>query len=158
MVTGINASQTVSGHQLYVAVYPRRLPALIVGETTFVYVIPGIIHFCAYILALYVYRFADNEHLQNLVERVADTDSILIHIADSNNLAGFHIVLSSNQAAIGTLVLYFVWPCLAGTNDHMYYLPRNAFARVVAVQSVGQSGRKFTGRGQGRALLYKARK
>lgn len=45
-------------------------PAIVIGETTFVYAIPSIIHFCGFVMAVYVYRVADNEHLQNLVERV----------------------------------------------------------------------------------------
>lgn len=45
-------------------------PAIVIGETTFVYAIPSVIHFFGFVMAVYVYRVADNEHLQNLVERV----------------------------------------------------------------------------------------
>ncbi len=40
------------------------------GETIFVFVVPSLLHFIGYISAIYVLRIADNEQLQNLVERV----------------------------------------------------------------------------------------
>ncbi|XP_037042344.1 uncharacterized protein LOC119078748 isoform X1 [Bradysia coprophila] len=40
------------------------------GETIFVFVVPSLLHFIGFISAVYVLRIADNEQLQNLVERV----------------------------------------------------------------------------------------
>lgn len=40
------------------------------GETIFVYGVSSILHFCGFLASTYVYRIADNEQLQNLVERV----------------------------------------------------------------------------------------
>lgn len=44
--------------------------ALFFGETTFVYAAPAILHLLGFFTAVYVFRIADNEQLQNLVERV----------------------------------------------------------------------------------------
>lgn len=41
------------------------------GETIFVFVVPSVLHFCGFLSAVYVLRIADNEQLQNLVERVS---------------------------------------------------------------------------------------
>lgn len=40
------------------------------GETIFVYGVSTVLHFCGFLAAMYVIRIADNEQLQNLVERV----------------------------------------------------------------------------------------
>lgn len=40
------------------------------GEAVFVYGVASVIHFCGFLSAMYVFRIADNEQLQNLVERV----------------------------------------------------------------------------------------
>lgn len=40
------------------------------GETIFVYIVSCSVHFFGFLAALYVFRIADNEQLQNLVERV----------------------------------------------------------------------------------------
>lgn len=45
-------------------------PIALVCETVFVYIVPSILHFCGFATALYAFRVVDNEHLQNLVERV----------------------------------------------------------------------------------------
>lgn len=44
--------------------------ALFFGETTFVYAAPALLHLLGFFTAVYVFRIADNEQLQNLVERV----------------------------------------------------------------------------------------
>lgn len=44
------------------------------GETIFVFVVPSVLHFVGFISAVYVLRIADNEQLQNLVERVRYTN------------------------------------------------------------------------------------
>lgn len=40
------------------------------GESLFVYGISSILHFLGFLTAMYVFRFADNEQLQSLAERV----------------------------------------------------------------------------------------
>lgn len=40
------------------------------GEIVFTYVIPSILHLSGFLAAIYVYRIADNELLQSLIERV----------------------------------------------------------------------------------------
>lgn len=40
------------------------------GETIFVYGVSSLLHFGGFLTAIYVFRIADNEQLQNLVERV----------------------------------------------------------------------------------------
>lgn len=40
------------------------------GETIFAYIVSSSVHFFGFLCALYVFRIADNEQLQNLVERV----------------------------------------------------------------------------------------
>ncbi|ETN62428.1 hypothetical protein AND_005875 [Anopheles darlingi] len=40
------------------------------GEAIFIYLIPALLHLNGYLLAVFIYRFADNEQLQCLVERV----------------------------------------------------------------------------------------
>ncbi|XP_058065753.1 uncharacterized protein LOC131215381 [Anopheles bellator] len=40
------------------------------GETIFIYLVPALLHLNGYLLAVFIYRFADNEQLQSLVERV----------------------------------------------------------------------------------------
>lgn len=62
--------QLTGSHQLYKRVHTQYSPSIVIGETAFVYVIPSVIHFCGYVTAIYMFRVADNEHLQNLVERV----------------------------------------------------------------------------------------
>lgn len=46
--------------------------ALFFGETTFVYAAPALLHLLGFFTAVYVFRIADNEQLQNLVERVCN--------------------------------------------------------------------------------------
>lgn len=64
------------------------------GETIFVFVVPSLLHFVGFLSAVYVLRIADNEQLQNLVERVGETfpqynfGGINSEFFDS----GFHIV------------------------------------------------------------------
>lgn len=45
--------------------------AYIFGETTFVFAVPAILHILGFLTACYVFRVADNEQLQCLVERVS---------------------------------------------------------------------------------------
>lgn len=40
------------------------------GEIVFTYIIPSILHLSGFLAAIYVYRIADNELLQSLIERV----------------------------------------------------------------------------------------
>ncbi|XP_058130292.1 uncharacterized protein LOC131285455 [Anopheles ziemanni] len=40
------------------------------GEAIFIYLVPALLHLSGYIMAVFIYRFADNEQLQSLVERV----------------------------------------------------------------------------------------
>lgn len=49
---------------------PSAGQQLHLGETLFVYVVPGVLHACGFAMALYALRVVDREHLQNLVERV----------------------------------------------------------------------------------------
>ncbi|XP_031630461.1 uncharacterized protein LOC116345334 isoform X2 [Contarinia nasturtii] len=48
---------------------PKQVTAYY-GETIFVYGVSSILHFCGFLASTYVFRIADNEQLQNLVERV----------------------------------------------------------------------------------------
>uniref|UniRef100_A0A182MYB0 Gustatory receptor n=1 Tax=Anopheles dirus TaxID=7168 RepID=A0A182MYB0_9DIPT len=49
---------------------PGHLGLLASGEAMFIYLIPALLHLNGFVLAVFIYRFADNEQLQNLVERV----------------------------------------------------------------------------------------
>uniref|UniRef100_A0A182Q439 Gustatory receptor n=1 Tax=Anopheles farauti TaxID=69004 RepID=A0A182Q439_9DIPT len=49
---------------------PGRAGLLASGEAMFIYLIPALLHLNGFVLAVFIYRFADNEQLQNLVERV----------------------------------------------------------------------------------------
>lgn len=40
------------------------------GEMIFIYIIPALLHLGGFVMAAYIYRFADNEQLQCLIERV----------------------------------------------------------------------------------------
>ncbi|XP_053686146.1 uncharacterized protein LOC128735687 [Sabethes cyaneus] len=44
------------------------------GEGIFIYIIPAVLHLGGYVIAVYIYRFADNEHLQCLIERKANAN------------------------------------------------------------------------------------
>lgn len=50
--------------------YTPREVTVYYGETIFVYGVSSILHFLGFLSAMYVFRIADNEQLQNLVERV----------------------------------------------------------------------------------------
>lgn len=50
--------------------YTPRQVTVYYGETIFVYGVSSILHFCGFLTSIYVFRIADNEQLQNLVERV----------------------------------------------------------------------------------------
>lgn len=69
--SNVNSSEDLysAGHKPFVTTQYYR-PIALVGDTVFVYVVPGILHFCGFSTALYAFRVVDNEHLQNLVERV----------------------------------------------------------------------------------------
>uniref|UniRef100_A0A1S4H5A1 Gustatory receptor n=2 Tax=gambiae species complex TaxID=44542 RepID=A0A1S4H5A1_ANOGA len=49
---------------------PGHLGLLASGEAIFIYLVPALLHLNGFILAVFIYRFADNEQLQNLIERV----------------------------------------------------------------------------------------
>ncbi|XP_050067239.1 uncharacterized protein LOC126556082 [Anopheles maculipalpis] len=49
---------------------PGHLGLLASGEAIFTYLVPALLHLNGYLLAVFIYRFADNEQLQSLVERV----------------------------------------------------------------------------------------
>nr|XP_029729564.1 uncharacterized protein LOC109414804 isoform X2 [Aedes albopictus] len=40
------------------------------SEMIFIYIIPTLLHLGGFVIAIYIYRFADNEHLQCLIEKV----------------------------------------------------------------------------------------
>lgn len=50
--------------------YSPREVTVYYGETIFVYGVSALLHFGGFLTAIYVFRIADNEQLQNLVERV----------------------------------------------------------------------------------------
>lgn len=50
--------------------YTPREVTVYYGETIFVYGVSSVLHFFGFLSAMYVFRIADNEQLQNLVERV----------------------------------------------------------------------------------------
>ncbi|XP_055535584.1 uncharacterized protein LOC129724603 isoform X2 [Wyeomyia smithii] len=59
------------------------------GEGIFSHIIPAMLHLGGYVIAVYIYRFADNEHLQCLIERV-------------------FILSSAPRRLVATLWVYFV--------------------------------------------------
>lgn len=66
------------------------------GETIFVFVVPSLLHFLGFISAIYVLRIADNEQLQNLVERVGSFFRHIIDVIQMKRLyTGFYIVSTS---------------------------------------------------------------
>lgn len=71
-ITDIAAPPVGTSNQMYLLLndFGAYKPAIVIGETTFVYAIPSLIHLSGFLMAVYVYRVADNEYLQNLVERV----------------------------------------------------------------------------------------
>lgn len=71
-ITEDDAPAAGTSHQMYLLLndFGAYKPAIVIGETTFVYAIPSLVHLSGFIMAIYVYRVADNEYLQNLVERV----------------------------------------------------------------------------------------
>ncbi|XP_053658425.1 uncharacterized protein LOC128707497 [Anopheles marshallii] len=48
----------------------EHLGILASGEAIFIYLVPALLHLNGYLLAVFIYRFADNEQLQSLIERV----------------------------------------------------------------------------------------
>lgn len=71
-ITDIVATAAGTSNQMILLLnnFGAYKPAIVIGETTFVYAIPSLIHLSGFLMAVYVYRVADNEYLQNLVERV----------------------------------------------------------------------------------------
>jgi hypothetical protein len=41
------------------------------GNIAFTYIVPSLLHFSAYVYALYLFRINENEQLQSLMERVS---------------------------------------------------------------------------------------
>lgn len=81
------------------------------GEMIFIYIIPALLHLGGFVLAVYIYRFADNEQLQCLIERV-------------------FILCNTPRRLVATLWVYFalgmlwlagstVYICML-TSDHPY--------------------------------------
>ncbi|XP_052888387.1 uncharacterized protein LOC128296902 isoform X2 [Anopheles moucheti] len=48
----------------------EHLGMLASGEAIFIYLVPALLHLNGYLLAVFIYRFTDNEQLQSLIERV----------------------------------------------------------------------------------------
>lgn len=81
--------------------YPHPLPLSFIstqektvyyGESIFVYGISSVIHFSAFLTAIYVFRIAESEQLQSLVERVFILSNIpnkLFYILWFHILCGF---------------------------------------------------------------------
>lgn len=72
--------------------YTPRQVTVYYGETIFVYGVSSALHFCGFLMAMYVFRIADSEQLQNLVERVFILHNIpnkLITILWSHLVRGF---------------------------------------------------------------------
>lgn len=72
--------------------YTPRQVTVYYGETIFVYGVSSVLHFCGFLTSMYVFRIADNEQLQNLVERVFILHNIpnkLIYILWSHIGRGF---------------------------------------------------------------------
>ncbi|XP_065079356.1 uncharacterized protein GrlHz [Ochlerotatus camptorhynchus] len=78
------------------------------GEMIFIYIIPAMLHLGGFVMAVYIYRFADNEHLQCLIERV-------------------FILCNIPRRLVVTFWVYFVlgtlW--LAGSTAYIYLLTLN---------------------------------
>lgn len=91
------------------------------GETIFVFVVPSLLHFIGFLSAIYVLRIADNEQLQNLVERVSITFVDLISVIWMKiSYSGFYIVSASEPTVPNALVLHCVRNDLVDTNGIMY--------------------------------------
>ncbi|XP_058466926.1 uncharacterized protein LOC131439654 [Malaya genurostris] len=75
------------------------------GEAIFIYIIPALLHLVGYVIAVYIYRFADNEHLQCLIERV-------------------FILCATPRRLVATLWVYFVLGALwlAGSTVYIWLL------------------------------------
>jgi len=78
------------------------------GETIFVFVVPSVLHFVGFLTAVYVLRIADNEQLQNLVERVSASITNLCSVKHRHH-SGVHIVSTSQPAVFNALVLHCLW-------------------------------------------------
>lgn len=75
-------------HAQFVAIQYYR-PIAVIGDTVFVYIVPGVLHFCGFATALYAFRVVDNEHLQNLVERVSGSPQSIHSIFKKKDLLIF---------------------------------------------------------------------
>lgn len=77
--------------ELSLEFYSPRQVTVYYGETIFVYGVSSVLHFFGFLSAIYVFRIADNEQLQNLVERVFILHTIpnkLIYILWSHFVCG----------------------------------------------------------------------
>ncbi|XP_058827212.1 uncharacterized protein LOC131687176 [Topomyia yanbarensis] len=91
------------------------------GETIFIYIIPALLHLAGYVIAVYIYRFADNEHLQCLIERV-------------------FILSSTPRRLVATLWVYFVlgmlW--LAGSTVYIGLLANKQQSALTHLEWTGE--------------------
>lgn len=58
------------------------------GEAIFIYLIPALLHLNGYLLAVFIYRCADNEQLQSLVERVRTSHRLRLRPAITSSFVG----------------------------------------------------------------------
>lgn len=101
----------------------------IIGETIFVFVVPSLLHFCGFISAVYFLRIADNEQLQNLVERVSWILNRFSTSVTHVNCSGFHIMSISQSTVLNALVLHFLRNHLDNFNGIMHRIRRSSFIR-----------------------------
>ncbi|XP_062698132.1 uncharacterized protein LOC109414804 isoform X2 [Aedes albopictus] len=75
------------------------------SEMIFIYIIPTLLHLGGFVIAIYIYRFADNEHLQCLIEKV-------------------FILCNIPRRLVVTLWVYFILGALwlAGSTAYIYLL------------------------------------
>ncbi|XP_021705968.1 uncharacterized protein LOC5565490 [Aedes aegypti] len=75
------------------------------SEMIFIYIIPALLHLGGFVIGIYIYRFADNEHLQCLIEKV-------------------FILCNVPRRLVVTLWVYFILGALwlAGSTAYVYLL------------------------------------
>lgn len=85
-----------------------KIMMLNTSEMIFIYIIPALFHLGGFVMAIYIYRFADNEHLQCLIEKV-------------------FILCNVPRRLVVTLWAYFVLGALwlAGSTTYIYLLTSN---------------------------------
>lgn len=104
------------------------------GELLFVYIIPAALHVCGFMSAVWVFRMADNEQLQNLVERV-----FLMSNAPRKLCIALWMFVLGGAVWIGFLCAYVVLLSNAQSNQmniQWYENPNTTVQAVVKVSLI----------------------